>query len=179
MNPLTDQVRFVIGLVLVAALGFLCWWGWTSFTDSYREEGRQEVQALWDEEKARNREEIERIQSKLTEKEQAHLIKVQELNDLLSQANVAHAGLVAGLHADYRSRLRDSEARADVYRRQAQGGSTEQDSLASHAAELDRTLTEGRLLVAELRATLGLRDKSLILLGQQITADRELLEESP
>lgn len=83
---------------------------------------------------------------------------------------------ILAVHAEYAQRMYHSQAREGIYREQAAGTAAERDRLASHAAELDRALEEGRLLVEELRHTLGLRDSQLELLGQQIRADRALLE---
>ncbi|UWJ04310.1 putative Rz/Rzl spanin protein [Escherichia phage vB_EcoS_Uz-1] len=73
--------------------------------------------------------------------------------------------------------MQQSERRASVYKRQAEAGTLECRSLASHAARLDNSLEEGRRLVEELRATVRLRDNQLIELGKQIQADRKLFEQ--
>lgn len=77
--------------------------------------------------------------------------------------------------ADYNKRLQQHQTRAGVYRELAEGSTAERERLASHAAELDRSLEEGRRVVQELRETVGLRDNQLRQLGKQIMADRALL----
>lgn len=82
---------------------------------------------------------------------------------------------IAAAHAEFARRLRQSEGRAGIYREQAEGSALERERLASHAAELDRSLEEGRALVRELGETLRLRDKQIRGLSDQILADRALL----
>lgn len=174
----TDVLKIARLVLALLVLGVLFWSGRAAYLAA-QASGMKLVQEQWDEQRRKDAEVSRQIQDKLRMAEESHRRVQQGVADAIAQANEDHLTELSRLRSDYDRRLRQSEARADVYRRQAEGGSTEQDSLASHAAELDRTLTEGRLLVAELRATLGLRDQSLILLGQQIKADRELLEETP
>lgn len=49
-----------------------------------------------------------------------------------------------------------------------------QANLASHAARLDRSLEEGRRMVAELSATLRQRDDQLRAVSKQLENDRSL-----
>lgn len=51
--------------------------------------------------------------------------------------------------------------------------------VADRCAALNRSLAQGRGVVADLRGTLERRDAEVILLGDQIKADRLLLERSP
>ena len=172
---LTESVKAIIGIALLSLVllsGIKC-------HSSIKESGREEVRAEWAAEKEATRLMVEELQAKLASQSEQHRKEQREIADEIAATQLLHERSLAELRATYDGRVRNSEARAELYRRQAQGGSTERDHLANHAAQLDRTLEEGRLLVAELRETLGLRDKSLILLGQQITADRELLEETP
>ena len=175
----SDQIKFVIALTSAALLGFLLWLGWASFTESYRDEGRNEVQQQWDAQKRLDLEALQLVKAKLASAEESHRTKVQELTDGLVEASKGYETSIAGIRAQYDYRLQQSERRADLYRRQAEGGPSEQSDLASHTARLDRSLTEGVLLVEELAATLGKRDAALIALGRQIKADRELLNEIP
>lgn len=179
MSPYSDQIRFVAGLVAVATLSCFLWIGWASFTDGYREEGRTEIKTQWDAEKLQDLEALQSVRAKLASAEENHLNKVQELSDGLVEANEAHATSIAVLRAQYAERLRQSERRAELYSHQAKGSPGQQAGLAEHTARLDRSLTEGVLLVEEFIATIGQRDAALIAAGKQIRADRELLEEIP
>ena len=94
----------------------------------------------------------------------------------LKTANENYQSSLDAISSQYSARLQQSEQRAKVYQRQAEGGATECRSLASHAARLDNSLEQGRQLVEELRATVRLRDGQIIELSNQIRADRKLLE---
>lgn len=80
--------------------------------------------------------------------------------------------------ATHAERLQLATSRSDVYQRQARGSAVEQERLARHAAELDRTLEEGRGLVREFRETLRQRDITIKALTGIIAADRTLLSEN-
>lgn len=101
----------------------------------------------------------------------------ESLRRELSESEKAYAVYLSGLNSSHALRLQQSEDRASVYQRQAQAGEAESRSLASHAAELDRSLTEGIRLVGELSAVIKLRDAQLIGLGQQILSDRKVIED--
>ena len=64
--------------------------------------------------------------------------------------------------------MRNHQERAELYKRKAEGSEVERGSLASHAAELDRSLEEGRRVVKDLRTTVEQRDTELILLGTHL-----------
>lgn len=77
-------------------------------------------------------------------------------------------------------RVRDgATARAARYRAQAEGDAAARRDLADRCEALDRSLAEGREVAADLRGALGRRDAEVILLVEQIKADRLLLEGSP
>lgn len=80
------------------------------------------------------------------------------------------------LESEFTRRMQFHENRAQLYRQQAQGGETERRNLADHAAKLDRTVEEGIAVVGELSELIGLRDKQIIVLGDQIRADRKVLK---
>lgn len=119
---------------------------------------------------------LEILKADFAEKESEHRNKNQEITDTLNEAKQHYDFRVAALGNDYAQRLRESETRASVYLRQAQGGATEQERLASHAAQLDSSLVEGKAVAAELRHTLELRDNQLKMLAAQILSDRKLFE---
>ena len=80
-------------------------------------------------------------------------------------------------YADYDKRLLDSRTREGVYKRQAEGSSSEQQRLAVHAAELDRSLVEGKEVARQLAATVRLRDAEIIALANVIRAYETMLKE--
>lgn len=137
--------------------------------------GADSVQSKWDEENGRRDLETERIKAKNLQLSQENKDLSAQITTSLENANAKHAKALAAVRAEFDARMRKSETRAGIYREQAEGGTAECQRLASHAAELDRSLEQGRSLVEELRTTLGLRDEQLRQLGEQIRADRALL----
>lgn len=137
--------------------------------------GANAVQVKWDAEKKAYAAEIEKLKTGYAALESEHRAETTRITHELAEADKKYEVAIANAKSDYANRLRNSEDRAAVYKRQAQSGAAESQRLASHAAELDRSLEEGRSLVRELRTTLGLRDEQLKALGEQILNDRKLL----
>ena len=77
-------------------------------------------------------------------KQQGHLDEIQEIQ------NVYNNSLIV-MRSEYERRLHESEERGNVYRKRVSSASTECREIAEHASQLDRSLTEGRELVRELR----------------------------
>lgn len=102
----------------------------------------------------------------------------EKLTHDLAEQKTAHEVELAHVKSDYDSRLLQSEKRAGVYKRMSEAGSTECGNLASHTAELDRSLEQGRSLVRELRETLRFRDEQLKTVSAKLLADRKLLTNS-
>ena len=138
-------------------------------------DGKEVVQKKWDAEKKLYDTAIAGLKDHYEMLEAANRTKTEELTHDLAEAQKNHDVAIANAQSDFDKRLLKSQARADYYKRMSEGGSLECRNLASHAAELDRSLEEGRLVVRELRETLGLRDKQLIALGDKLQADRKLL----
>lgn len=69
-------------------------------------------------------------------------------------------------------RLQQLETRERRYRFLSESTDAERRALADLATELDRTLTEGRYLVEELRREVALRNLQLVIIGEQIRAER-------
>lgn len=163
---------YALGLALLIFLG--------SQVYSYIfDRGANSVQVQWDKEKAEHAQAIEDLKQEYADKEEAHRAENRRISSELSQANLDHANAVAALRLDYAQRLRNVEQRAAIYQRQAQGGAAERGDLADHASRLDAALEEGRSLVRELRETLGLRDRQVQSLSNQIRNDRALFEDAP
>lgn len=104
---------------------------------------------------------------------QANQVTTTRIANELAAKETAHAKAMADLRADLDGRLQLATTRQGIYQRQAQGTAAERNYLASHAAELDRSLEEGRHLVGELKATIGQRDSAIRALGSMILADRK------
>lgn len=118
--------------------------------------------------------ELADLQLKKESAEREYKITLDDLNDRITTTQATHKQAIAGLARDYADRVRKSENRAQAYYDMSQAGASESTALAAHAAELDRTVEEGRYLVAELRETLGQRDKELIQLGEALIANHQL-----
>lgn len=75
--------------------------------------------------------------------------------------------------AEHSKRLQQLKTREDRYRQLSEATDADRRVLAELATELDRTLTEGRQLVGELRQELVLRNKQLEIIGAQFLAERK------
>lgn len=166
MDPLT---KFGIKLLLLFA-------GSVSLYLLGSHSGAKEVQLEWDLEKA-GRDAVTSVLKERNKHLETESVRLSEENTERLKANEkAYQDALATARTEYDKRLRLSEGRAGIYRQQAEGSASERERLASHAAELDRTLEQGRSLVRELRETLGLRDSQIEALSNQIRTDRKLLE---
>lgn len=162
----------VLGAILVAA-GIFFFGSWVGC-----EQGKQRIQLQWEQDKRAARELYDQLKLMYGEQEVLHRMEMEKISHELVEAKKDHENAVAGLRSDFDQRLLQSESRAASYRRQAEAGTSACRDLASHAARLDRSLEEGRGLVREFGETLRLRERELILLGDQILNERKLLEGS-
>lgn len=147
----------------------------TWVTNSLIDIGEARIQAKWDADVENHQKEVERLKNELAERQETHRERVRTLNNALASAELRHASDIAALRSSYALRLRESEDRADIYQRLADSGSVGRANLASYAAQLDRSLVEGRQVVEELRATVIQRDDQLRALGRQLEEDRRLI----
>lgn len=138
-------------------------------------EGEERINARWSQEKQQYQEEILKLRTAYAEQEGLHRQETSRISEQLRKTEATHEEVLANLAARHVERLRISTQRAEVYQRQAEAGSAQCRDLASHTAELDRALEEGRGLVGELAATLRQRDAQLRLVGAQIANDRQIL----
>lgn len=155
-------------LLVVALVVTIYFWGKSS--------GQESVQKKWDKQKSEDTKAYNKLKGEYDVRNRQHSYEVGALSVRLQTAESNHASELARISGDYDSRMLRSEKRATLYQRQAEAGTFGCRSLASHAARLDGSLEQGRRLVEELRATVRLRDDQLIQLGNQIQADRKLLE---
>lgn len=146
------------------------------FTYKYGEhDGVLDTTKAWDAENDSRDEAYRKLEKENTALQAAHTAKQNELEKQLDEASANYASSLQLVHNEFANRLLSSETRAGVYQRQARGSATEQERLARHAAELDRSLEEGRALVRELGETVKQRDRVIYTLGQVILNDRTLL----
>lgn len=170
-NKLVEALPTII-LVGVVTLGLA--WGYAKIKQSGFQEGAASVQVKWDKQVAEHESAIDELKRHYEEAEEAHRTENRRISFELSQANSRHQVELADTRAEFERRLQSSTTRSAIYQRQAEAGTIECRSLASHASRLDSTLEEGRSLVRELGATVRLRDQQVKALSDQIINDREL-----
>lgn len=95
----------------------------------------------------------------------------------LKNAKELHEKVINDLRITHANRMRESEKRAAFYMQQVKGSSSEQYNLASHAAKLDKSLSEGKTLARELRQTLELRELQIVNLSQELINLHEYVNE--
>ena len=142
--------------------------------DAGYDSGSSDVQVKWDEEKASYKKAMDTLRDQYATLEAKARIDNQRNSDELAEKEKAYAVALVELRREYDGRLLQSDKRAGYYQRLAKGGAVEQANLASHAARLDRSLEEGRRMVAELSATLRQRDDQLRAVSKQLENDRSL-----
>lgn len=169
--PWSKILKF--GLPVLFLAGFV--WGIYSLGS---EAGANRIQKEWDASKAKDAKLVAEEKARLAKNEQAHRAADGKIVNELATLKQTYTGDIARIRGDNALRLRDSEQRAALYKAQAEAGSTERAGLASYAAQLDRSLSEGIGLVEELQGTLELRDGQIRSLGAQILNDRKLIDGS-
>lgn len=137
--------------------------------------GEDRIQVRWDADVEAHRQEVERLKNVIAKRQNTHREEVRSLTNELASAELRHASDIAAIRSSFAIRLRESEDRARIYEHLANSGATGRANLASYAAQLDRSLVEGRQVVGELRATVVQRDDQLRSLGRQLEADRRLI----
>ena len=157
-------------ILATLVIGSLIWWvSHTSYVA-----GQRDIQEQWDAERATYKKAMDTLKDQYATLENKVRIDNQRNSDELAEKELSHAVILARLNSEYAGRMQLAEQRASRYQRQAQGGAVEQANLASHAARLDRSLEEGRRMVAELSATLRQRDEQLRAVSTQLKNDRSL-----
>jgi hypothetical protein len=161
------MVKLLLSSLVV--LGIVLGGGYTLYRHGYKV-GFQDVQAEW-----RQREAL--LVKRVAELEAQHTEKQKEVAHEAEILRKEHVADVASQRIVYEQRLSQSDRRAQVYRTQANACDASTRNLATHAANLDRSLEEGRGLVRELGSHLRFCENRVRLLGEVIKADRELMQE--
>ena len=159
-----------IGLPILAVIATL-WYVFSLGSDH----GKSEIQGKWDAQKQVDAKALAAEKKKIASDEALHRANDRKISDELASIKQTTAGDVARIRGESALRLQDSAKREYLYRRQAEAGAVERANLASYAAQLDRSLSEGIGLVEELQATLELRDGQIRGLAAQINNDRQLI----
>jgi hypothetical protein len=168
MNPLNSVVGLLIAAgVIVAALAGTYHLG--------KSAGENKVNLAWTKEKKELGDRIIELQKQVSDNLAVYILESDKNETQLRDAKAEHEKSLLGIRAIAADRVRNSEKRAGAYQRMSEGAESQRRNLADHAARLDRSLEEGRLVVGELQATVRQRDRELILLGSQILTDRKLI----
>lgn len=171
MKLLDDALYVIVGGALVVGLVAGVYY-------AGKHAGENKVNLAWTQEKKKLGDQIIKLQEDLRDSLAAYRIASDEHDKKLKQAKADYEKSLSSIRSDHALRLQHSNKRADVYQRMSEGAESERRSLASHAAQLDRSLEEGRLVVGELQATIRQRDAELILLGSQLLTERKLINAS-
>ena len=162
--------KLALWILATLVIGSLIWWvSHTSYVA-----GQRDIQEQWDAERATYKKAMDTLRDQYATLEAKARIDNQRNSDELAEKEKAYAVALVELRREYDGRLLQSDKRASYYQRLAKGGAVEQANLASHAARLDRSLEEGRRMVAELSATLRQRDEQLRAVSTQLKNDRSL-----
>lgn len=159
-----------IGLPILAVIAVL-WYTFSLGSDH----GKAVIQGKWDAQKQIDAKALAAEKKKIASDEAIHRANDRKISDELASIKEITAGDVARIRGESALRLQDSTQREHLYRRQTEAGAVERANLASYAAQLDRSLSEGIGLVDELKATLELRDGQIRGLAAQINNDRQLI----
>lgn len=158
-----------VGLALILGLAIGVYFG--------NDYGSTKVQGAWDKQAKESANKATVASEDNRGKEADHSIAS---NGVAADAQISkdkYDADIAAAQSGSDDRVRQSEARADKYRAMSKASAADQARLAKYAAGLDSSLSEGRQLVTELRATLAERERTIHNLSQQITADRKLTGE--
>lgn len=140
--------------------------------------GTAKVQSAWDKWTAELADKSTKASEQNRGKEATHAIESNKVTDDAQISKEKYDSDIATVQSSANDRVRQSEARADKYRRMSEASATEQEHLADYAAGLDKAVSEGQSLVSEYRYTLEQREREIRILSAQIEADRKLTGEA-
>lgn len=130
--------------------------------------GSAEVKQQWVAEQKANTAKVNELKVNYEEQLSEYRQKTDSLSKEIYDTRTQYDNRIATIKSDYTNRLLNSEQRASVYKRMSEAGKCTSDDLSAYTAKLDRSLTEGRELVRELRELIKLRDQQLNQLGKEL-----------
>lgn len=130
--------------------------------------GSSEVKQQWVAEQKANTAKVNELKVNYEEQLNEYRQKTDSLSKEIYDTRTQYDNRIATIKSDYTNRLLNSEQRASVYKRMSEAGKCTSDDLSAYTAKLDRSLTEGRELVRELRELIKLRDQQLNQLGKEL-----------
>lgn len=153
------KIYFWVALVLVCTSATFCV-GYSA--------GSSEVKQQWVAEQKANTAKVNELKVNYEEQLNEYRQKTDSLSKEIYDTRTQYDNRIATIKSDYTNRLLNSEQRASVYKRMSEAGKCTSDDLSAYTAKLDRSLTEGRELVRELRELIKLRDQQLNQLGKEL-----------
>lgn len=153
------KIYFWVALVLVCTSATFCV-GYSA--------GSSEVKQQWVAEQKANTVKVNELKVNYEEQLNEYRQKTDSLSKEIYDTRTQYDNRIATIKSDYTNRLLNSEQRASVYKRMSEAGKCTSDDLSAYTAKLDRSLTEGRELVRELRELIKLRDQQLNQLGKEL-----------
>ena len=153
------KIYFWVALVLVCTSATFCV-GYSA--------GSSEVKQQWAAEQKANTVKVNELKVNYEEQLNEYRQKTDSLSKEIYDTRTQYDNRIATIKSDYTNRLLNSEQRASVYKRMSEAGRCTSDDLSAYTAKLDRSLTEGRELVRELRELIKLRDQQLNQLGKEL-----------
>ena len=130
--------------------------------------GSAKVKQQWVAEQKANTVKVNELKVNYEEQLNEYRQKTDSLSKEIYDTRTQYDNRIATIKSDYTNRLLNSEQRASVYKRMSEAGKCTSDDLSAYTAKLDRSLTEGRELVRELRELIKLRDQQLNQLGKEL-----------
>lgn len=163
--PMLSSKYVILGSIAVSVL--CVWYGY--------HEGSKHIQALWNQDKLEQAQYINRLQQDYLNKETVYITELNTIKDTYAKAKDEYTKKLNDIKSSYSMQLQQSEQRASVYKREALStdGCT---NLAEYAGRLDRSLTEGRDVVKQLRELVKLRDAQIQQIGNTYKAEHTLME---
>ena len=165
---MTRLIKIGVPILLVLGALLLLYGIGVSIYSTGKQAGMDQVTKDWNQEKLDYQNEILRLKTVYAGLEKDFEDRANKTNRDLRNAKVSYEKSLANHASEHAARLRDHQERAELYKRKAEGSEAERGSLASHAAELDRSLEEGRRVVKDLRTTVEQRDTEIRLLGTHL-----------
>ena len=153
------KIYFWVALVLVCTSATFCV-GYSA--------GSAKVTQQWVAEQKANTAKANELKVNYEEQLNEYRQKTDSLSKEIYDTRTQYDNRIATIKSDYTNRLLNSEQRASVYKRMSEAGKCTSDDLSAYTAKLDRSLTEGRELVRELRELIKLRDQQLNQLGKEL-----------
>lgn len=155
----------VLGSIILIALTF--WWGFSN--------GAESVQHKWDKSKMEYNQLLLDKQLSYAKALNNLTQQIDNSRKTLKDKETEYAKNISDITLHYADSLRDSEERADLYRRLSQDSGDSCRGLADHAAELDRVIVRGQHLVRRLAESLKLRNSHVKFMGDIIIYEQTLI----